>query len=573
MRAKNLERLIDVAQKREAAELVIKNAKFFNVFTGRFVDGDVAVDGGYIAGTGRYEGLNEFDAAGAYLTPGFFDGHVHIESGMASPGEFARILAACGTTTIIADPHEIANVAGAAGIEYILEATEAAPVNVYVMLPSCVPATPLERGGAKLDAADLARFMDHPRVLGLGEMMNFPGVLSKDPEVMAKLRLAGGRRIDGHAPGLSGPALAAYAAAGVRNDHECSSAAEASERLALGLAVMLREGSAARNLLHLLPAVTPDTAPFCFMATDDRHPEDLLGQGSINHLVRLAVKDGRLNLSAILKLATLNGPRHFGLTELGAVAPGYRADLALFPDLENFRPARVWKDGRLAAENGRCLYEAGAVDEGKIRAGLKLGPISLDSFKIPARGPHVRVMGLIPGELTTEHLILSPAAVDGCYVAEPEADLVKAAVFERYKGDGRHGLGFLKGLGLKKGALASTVAHDSHNLVVAGANDADMLAAAEEIRRIGGGLAVVENKQVLGSLPLPLGGLMSDRPMEEIRAKLARMQEAARGLGLREGHDPFMTLAFMSLPVIPKLKLTEAGLVDVEKFAVVPLTF
>jgi adenine deaminase len=337
---------------------------------------------------------------------------------------------------------------------------------------------------------------------------------------------------------------------------------------------MLRQGSAARNLLNLLPAVNAFTAPFCFLATDDRHTEDLLHQGHINYLLRLAVGEGKLDPIQALRLATLHGPRHYGLRDLGAIAPGFKADLALFPNLEEFRPARVWKDGRLAAENGCCLWPpAPPVDESRVRTGLKLGPVTPETFRVPATGARLRVIGLHPGELVTDHLVLTPAPAGGCFAADPAADLAKMAVFERHRGSGHVALGFLKGLGIKCGALATTIAHDSHNLAAAGVDDADMALAVEEIRRLGGGLAVAANGRVLGSLPLPLGGLLSDRPLAEIGSRLAALQEAVRGLGLAEGFDPFMSLAFMSLPVIPSLKLTEAGLVDVNRFEIVPLVF
>lgn len=571
MLPKNTERLIDVAMGRRKAELVIKNANIYNVFTGAFTPGDVAVDHGWIAAVGKYDGESEYDAAGAYLTPGLFDGHVHIESAMVSPGQFARTVVAKGSTTVVADPHEIANVAGIDGLKYILDATENCPVNVYIMLPSCVPASPMEWGGARLTAEDLEPFLDHPRVLGLGEMMNFPGVVNKDLEVMAKLNLAAGRQIDGHAPGLSGPALSAYAAAGIRNDHECSTAEEALERLGLGMAVLLRQGSAARNLLNLLPAVTLFNAPFCLLATDDRHPEDLLHEGHINYLVRLAVNEGGLSPELALRLATINGPVHFGLKNLGAIAPGYLADLALFPDLKNFEPSRVWKSGRLAAENGVCLWPRNESDESKIRKPVKIADLAADNFRIAATGSKIRVIELMPGELVTNHLILALKPVDGAFVASPENDLVKLAVLERHRGDQTIALGLLKGLGLKRGAIASTVAHDSHQLIIAGVSDEDMALAAREIKRIGGGLVITENGGVTGSLPLPLGGILSDRSMEETSEVLAGLQKKVRDLGLAEGNDPFMTLAFMSLPVIPKLKLTEAGLVDVDKFEIVSL--
>lgn len=569
---KNIERLIDVAMGREKADLVIKNAHIFNVFTGQFQLGDLAVDHGWIAGVGDYEGRDTHDAGGGWLCPGFFDAHVHIESSMVSPAEFAKTLVALGTTSVVADPHEIANVAGLDGLRYMLEATENIPINVFIMLPSCVPASPLEWGGAKLTAADLAPFLSHPRVLGLGEMMNFPGVIAKDPQVMAKLKLATAAHIDGHGPGLSGRALNAYAATGIASDHECVSAEEGAEKIAAGLGLMLRQGSAGRNLLDLLPAVNAHTAQFCMLATDDRQPADLLAEGHINYLLRLAVNEGHLDPALALRLASFNPAAHFGLKDLGALAPGFRADMLLLPDLKDFKPSRVWKDGRLAAENGRCLLDSPPPQaDCSIRRPLRLAELKPEDFQVPASGSRLRVIGLKKGQIVTEELIISPQTQNGFFIADPEADLVKLAVAERHRGSGRLSLGFLKGLGLKRGALASTVAHDSHHLIIAGLSDEDMALAAEEIKRLGGGLVLVAQGRVLGSLALPLGGLMSDLSLTETAEALEKLQLLSRDLGLGEGHDPFMTLAFMSLSVIPKLKLTEAGLVDVDKFALVDL--
>ncbi len=574
---KNIARLIDVAMGREKADLVIKNAQIYNSFTASFSVGQVLVDHGYVAAVsseGDYEGVEEFEADGAFLTPGLCDGHVHIESSMAAPLEFCKTISALGTTTIIADAHEIANAAGLAGLTYFLEATEDAPVNVFMMLPSCVPASPLEGGGAILTAEDLAPFLAHPRVLGLGEMMNFPGVIHKDPEVLAKIQMAQGRFLDGHSPGLSGASLAAYASCGINSDHECITASEATERLGMGISIMLRQGSIARNLLNLLPAVNEWTAPFCQMCTDDRNPEDLFTQGHINYLLHLAVNQGKMEPNLALRLATINTPLHFALKGYGAIAPGYRADMVLFPNLIDFEPSKVWQGGRLVGEYGRSLWEAECpADESTVRVGLNLAPVKLESFRVKANGRNLRVIGLIPGEAVTEHLVLTPEPVKGEFIADPAADLVKVAVLERYRGSGEMSVGFLKGLGLKSGALASTVAHDSHNLVVAGVNDEDLLLATEEIKRIGGGLVVVDKGQVLGNLPLPLGGILSDRPMTEIAAKMAELRYLTGNLGLKKSHEAFMALAFMSLSVIPKLKLTEKGLVDVEKFHFVPLVF
>ncbi len=582
---KPLEALIAVAQKRLPAALVIKNARVFNSFSGEFIAGDVAVQGGFIAGIGEYSGRQERDAQGQYLVPGFIDGHIHLESAMASPAEFARVVAAHGTTAVVIDPHEIANVAGAEGLAYILEATADLPVSVYVMLPSCVPASPLEWGGAKLSAGDLAPFLAHPRVLGLGEVMNCPGVLDAAPDVLAKLRLVaeqsrnagGGLRIDGHSPGLGGAALQAYIAAGIDSDHECSTLAEARERLGLGMAVMLREGTAAKNLLDLLPAVTEYTAPLCMLATDDIHLGELVRDGHINYMVRLAVSDGRVPLPRILNMASLNAARHYDLRGSGAIAPGLRADFALYPDLENWRPTAVWRQGELTAENGECLWTpapAAPLPESvqrKIFHSVRLPRLGPEALKIRATSSKARVIGIVPGQIITEHLILDPPVKDGAWEADPGADIAKLAVVERHRGSGHVGLGLVKGLGLKRGAIASTVAHDSHNLVAAGMNNADMLAAMAALKDMNGGLVVVDSCKVLAALPLPLAGLMSTAPAREIEAGMDRLHAAAQTLcggGGGKG-DAFMLLSFLSLPVIPKLKLTEAGLVDVERFAIV----
>ena len=586
-----LEDLIAVARKQRSAELVIKNAMVFNAFTGEFAGGDVAVQGGYIAGIGQYDGAREWDAAGAYLAPGFIDAHVHLESAMASPAEFARVVAAHGTAAVVIDPHEIANVAGAEGLAYILEATENLPLTVYVMLPSCVPASPLEWGGARLTAADLAPFLNHPRVLGLGEMMNFPGVLNAAPEVMAKLRLAldpgegqgrgGHLRIDGHSPGLSGADLQAYAAAGISSDHECSTLAEARERLALGMAVMLREGTAAKNLLDLLPAVTEHTAPLCLLATDDIHLNDLMSEGHINYLVKLAAANGCVPLAAILRMASLNPAQHYDLRGHGAIAPGFRADFALYPDLETWRPGAVWHGGQLVAEAGECVWtppvSAAPADalafsqtgRERIFDSVRLPVLGTDDLKIKAAGEKARVIGIVPGQIVTDHLILELPVVNGAWEADPAADIAKLAVVERHRGSGHVGLGLVKGLGLKRGAIASTVAHDSHNLVAAGANDADMLAAMAALGEMRGGLVAVDNGRVLTALPLPLAGLLSDLSAPDIAAAMADLHAAAQTLRDGAAGDMFMLLSFLSLPVIPKLKLTEAGLVDVEAFKVV----
>lgn len=571
MDEKIMQRLLAAASGREEADIVLKSAQVFNVFTGEFETGDVALCGAYIAGIGAYKGKQELDLTGKFVTPGFIDGHMHLESSMVTPGEFARAVVPQGTTTVVADPHEIANVSGLAGIEYLLEASEGLPCSVYVMLPSCVPATHLETAGAKLEAEELAHLANHPRVLGLGEVMNYPAVVQGEAAMLRKLRLFEGRPVDGHAPGLSGLALNAYAAAGIHSDHECATPEEGKERLARGLHLMLREGSAAHNLLDLLPAVNAQTVSRCLFVTDDRHPGDLLQQGHINYLVRLAVEAG-LKPAWALQMATWNVAQYFRLSRLGAVAPGYQADLLVFEDLVSWRPVQVWKQGQLVAENGTSLFEVEKTEAAAMRQTVRLAALEAQKLQVEALGEKARVIDLVPGQIVTGGCELALPVKNGYFIADVAQDVARLAVWERHQGSGRVGTGFLRGLGLRKGALASTVAHDSHNLIIAGVSEADMLVAARAVQGLGGGLAVVADGEVLASLALPLGGLLSERPLEEVQRQLEVLHEAARLLGVKKEHDPFMTLAFLSLPVIPKLKLTDRGLVDVELFQLVPVS-
>ena len=571
MDEKMMQRLLAAASGREEADVVLKNAQVFNVFTGEFEAGDVALCGAYIAGIGKYKGKQEMDLTGRYVTPGFIDGHMHLESSMVTPGEFARAVVPQGTTAVVADPHEIANVSGLAGIEYLLEASEGLPCSVYVMLPSCVPATHLETAGARLEAEGLAKLAKHPRVLGLGEVMNYPAVVHGEAAMLCKLRLFEGRPVDGHAPGLSGLALNAYAAAGIHSDHECATAEEGKARLARGLHLMLREGSAAHNLLDLLPAVTAQTLPRCLFVTDDRHPADLLQQGHVNHLVRLAVEAG-LKPAWALQMATWNVAQYFRLPRLGAVAPGYQADLLVFEDLVSWRPAQVWKQGQLAAEKGKPLFAVKKTDAAAVRQTVRLASLESANLQVPAHGEKARIIDLMPGQIVTGGCELALPVKEGCFTADAAQEVVRLTVWERHQGSGRIGSGFLRGLGLRKGALASTVAHDSHNLIVAGVSEADMLAAVREVQRLGGGLAAVADGEVLASLALPLGGLLSEQPLEEVQRQLGALHAAARSLGVKKEHDPFMTLAFLSLPVIPRWKITDLGLVDVDLFQIVPVS-
>ncbi|MDF2563651.1 MAG: Adenine deaminase [Massilibacillus sp.] len=567
---KNINKLIGVAKGAVQADLVLKNAQVFNVFTGEFIKGDVAIVDGYIAGIGEYTGGNEIDLTGKYLTPGFIDGHVHIESSMLSPIEFARAVLPTGTTTIIADPHEIANVAGLDGIDYILDATEDLPLSVYVMLPSCVPASNLENSGAELFAADLEKFINHPRVLGLGEMMNYPGVIYRDSKVIEKLILAKNKKIDGHAPGVSGNDLMAYAAAGIKSDHECVTPEEALDRLRAGMHVMIREGSAAKNLLNLLPAINKYTSQFCLFAADDRHPADLIAEGHINNMVRLAVEAG-VDLPTVLQMSTINAASYFNLDEIGAIAPNYKADILVFDDLKSWQPTLVLKNGVVVARDNTTLFEGKDIASKKIKETMHLAEIDQTKLRIPAPTKRARVIGLVPHQIVTKALEMEVDREDGFFITNVKQDILKLVVFERHNCLGNIGVGLVHGFGLNRGAIASTVAHDSHNLIVIGTNDADILVAAKELERIQGGIAVAFDGKVLDSLALPIGGLMSDQDVHTVAKQVEKLKELAYSLGIRDCYDPFLTLAFLSLPVIPELKLTDLGLVDGNAFKLVPV--
>lgn len=561
--------LIGAARGAEPVDLLLTNARVVNVFTGEVQSTAVAVHQGYVVGFGEYAAREMEDLNGSYLAPGFLDAHMHLESSMVSPAEFARAVVPLGTTGVFADPHEIANVCGLTGIDYILSFNGKIPLDIYVNLSSCVPATNMEHAGASLSAEDLATRFDRPGVCGLAEVMNFPGVFMADPEVLKKIVAAGERPIDGHCPGLSGKNLSAYVVSGIGSDHECTTFDEALEKLRAGLHIMIREGSVARNMDALLGLVTPDRLPRLMLCTDDREPIDLVDQGHLNFLIRKAAGRGFDPITSI-RLATINVANYFGVKRRGAVAPGYLADLVVLEDLFSMKPSRVYKAGKLVARDGEALFEAPSVDDSRVIHTMKMAPLQEDSFKIPARGTRARVIELVPRQIVTNHLVEDAKIEDGFVVADPRRDLLKLAVVERHNATGQIGLGLVKGFGLKKGALASTVAHDSHNLVLVGASDADMKLAAEEVVRIGGGLAVVGDGEVLCSLPLPIAGLMSDRPLPEVKTRLEAMYAAAKQLGGTTQH-PFMSLAFLALPVIPALKLTDMGLVDVEKFELVDL--
>lgn len=557
----------------EPADLVLKNAEVFHVFTGEFIQGDIAIADGYIAGTGSYFGIEEIDMSGRYIVPGLIDAHVHIESSMLTPYQFAKAALPCGVTTVITAPHEIANVCGAKGIQFMLDATEKIPLNVYVMLPSCVPSTEFENAGAKLLADDLEPFLQHPRVLGLAEMMNAPGVLTQDSGVMEKLRMArsAGMHVDGHAPGLTSSQLMGYAAAGITSDHECITKEQALDRLRAGIGVMLREGTAAKNLKALLPAVNPDTAPYFMFCSDDKIPAELLESGYINDMIRIAVSEGGVSVANALQMATINTARHYNLKDVGAIIPGCKADLLVLDSLNPWVPLQVYKDGRLAYDQGRLVQTGKELDSSDLEHTVNVGELNLDALRLPLATEMAHVIGLVPYQIVTKKATLPVKRVDGCAVSDIENDVLKLAVFERHRATGNVGLGLVKGFGLKRGALASTVAHDSHNLIVIGTNDEDMLAAARELQRIGGGICIADGGEITASLALPVGGLMTNEPAQAVADKQAEIIAKAREMGVPEFYSPFLTLAFLSLPVIPSLKLTDKGLVDVDAFKFIPL--
>jgi adenine deaminase len=562
---------IAAARGEQPADLVIKGVRLVNVFSGEIYPTDIAIQSGQIIGHGPYQAHEVFNASGLYAVPGFIDAHIHLESTCLTVPEFAKAVVPLGTTTVITDPHEIANVLGLDGIRYMFNASQHLPLNVFFMLPSCVPATKLETSGASLEAADLAAFLDDPRVLGLAELMNYSGVLARDPHVLSKISLAQGKLIDGHAPGLKGRDLCAYIGAGIRTDHECTTVAEVLEKLRLGMHILIREGSVAKNLETLLPAVTPTNASRFGLVSDDRYPTDLLTEGHMNGILRKAVRLGLPEITAI-QMATLNPAAFYSLHGLGQLAPGFKADLVLLEDLRNFMPAAVFKEGKLVAQNGRLTIDLPQPPHAP-KSTINIGWDRFRGFEIPAPAqPRTlgRVIELIPDQILTRELILPLLIRDGMAVADPERDLAKLAVVERHKATGNVGLGFVQGLGLREGAFASSVAHDSHNIIVAGMNDEDMLLATKTIEQLQGGFVAVNKGKVVESSPLPIAGLLSDRPLNELAEQIILTLQAARSLGCSLT-NPFMTLSFLALPVIPALKLTDRGLVDIDRSAFVPL--
>jgi adenine deaminase len=559
----DLARRLAVARGDEPADLVLRGGRVLSVFTREWLDTSVAVVDGYVAGLGDYEGRETIDVSGKFVVPGFIDAHLHLESPKLLPDEFARLVLPLGTTAVVADPHEIANVLGTDGVHWLLDFCTDLPLDVYFMASSCVPASSFESPRRALNDGDLEGLLRRRRVLGLAEMMNFPGVIAGDESELSKLRLQGAEHVDGHAPGVAGKELNAYAAAGIRSDHEALTPEEGRERLRAGIWLLIREASMARNLKALAPLISefgPSRIAFC---TDDRDPDDIRDDGHINGMVRKAVALGVPPQDALV-CATLNPATWHGLAHLGAIAPGYQADLLVLPDLESFRPELVLKSGRLVGEIVRP-----DVPEW-VRQSVRIAPLARDDLAARSDGGPIRVIGLVTDQVVTESLVERPTVAGGFAIADPERDLAKIAVIERHLATGRVGVGFVRGSGLQRGALASTVAHDAHNLVVLGVTDDDMLAAVARAVELGGGIVAVEDGRVLAECPLPVAGLFSDAPLDDVIAQSRACNDAAAALGW-SGATPFLTMSFLALSVIPALKITDRGLVDVERFELVPL--
>src|SRR5581483_1979440 len=557
----DLSRRLAVARGDEPADLVVRGGRVLSVFTREWLEADVAIVDGWIAGVGEYAGRETLDASGRWVVPGFIDAHMHLESSKLLVDEFARLVLPLGTTAVVADPHEIANVLGTDGVHWLIDLCDEIPLDVFFMASSCVPASQFESPRRSLTPGDLDALLRRRRVIGLAEMLNFPGVVSGTAGELAKLELA--QHVDGHAPGVLGRALNAYAAAGIRSDHEAYTAEEGRERLRAGMWLLIREATAARNLAALLPLLAeygPGRIAFC---TDDREPEHIAEDGHINAMVRDAVAFGIPPEDALV-CATFSPANWHGLQHLGAVAPGYQADLLLLPDLETFLPDVVLKSGKPVAE-----YPRADVPEW-VKHTVRIGAFGPEMFRIPWGGGAANVIGVVPGQIVTDALVASPPTRAGEALPDPEQDIAKIAVVERHLGTGRVGLGFVRGFGLQRGAIASTVAHDAHNVVVVGMNDASMAAAVRRLANLGGGIVVVDGAEVVAEQPLPVAGLLSDAPLEEVVAQADAIAEAARQLGCTLA-APFQHLSFLALSVIPSLKITDRGLVDVDRFELVEL--
>ncbi len=560
----NLKKIIAVARGERPADLVLKNARVINTFIGEVEQGDVAICGDRVAGIGDYQqARGSIDLHGDYLAPGLINGHTHVESSMLHPVRYAQAVVPRGTLTVVTDLHEIANVCGVEGVKFVTSWAHKLPLDMMLMIPSCVPATTLETSGARINADEVKKLLAYPDVIGLGEVMNFPGVISGDEEVLAKISAAEGRVIDGHAPGLGGKELNAYIAAGILSDHESTTLEEGREKLKRGMYLMIREGSSEKNLEALLPLVTDNTYKRCLFVVDDRSCSDLLRQGDIDAVVRKAINEGLEPVRAI-QLATINPAEHFRLHDRGAIAPGYLADLITITDLSRLEIDMVFYKGKLLAKQGKPLFPSLQLEVDSYQTMAKsvcIKPLTIESLKLAATGETYPVIEIAPGQIITRKRIEKVKIVDGAIVPDLEKDILKLVVVERHKASGNIGLGLVKGFGLKGGALASSVAHDSHNIIAVGSNDADILRAIEEIVKMQGGLVACANHEILASLPLPIAGLLSPEPLEKVVAQFEKLEKAAAGLG-NLPTAPLSILSFLALPVIPELRLTDLGLVS-----------
>ena len=574
MEKEQLKKLIATAGGRRKADLVIKNCKIVDVFAGKIIDGDIAVSDGQIAGIGKYDGEKIVDAQGRYALPGLIDSHIHIESSYVSPEELGRLVVPHGTGTIIADPHEIVNVCGIQGLDYMMAAAENTALDIKFMLPSCVPATPFEHAGDTIDAKKMEEPITRENILGLGEFMNYPGIINLDDDSMDKLMVAkrAGKLIDGHSPGVKGYDLAAYASARIQGDHECATVEDMEERISLGMYVLLRQGSACHDLRKLVKGVTVENSRRCRLCADDRQPKSISEEGHIDNRLRMCVEEGLDPITAI-RMATLNAAECFRLYDRGAIAPGYRADVVLVDDLTAFRVNKVWLNGKLVAEDGKYLPEFRRQSIDAVQSSVHLKDFSKEKFRVALKSNRVHTVEILPGGVVTKKSV-DTVKLDqnGEFVFDPEKDIVKMAVVERHKMTGNVACGFLKGYGIKRGAVALSVAHDSHNIIVTGVNDDEMEFAVRELEKMGGGIILVNDCKVVESMPMPIAGLMSDRSGEWVDEKLTALHEKAySALGISGSVEPLMTLCFMSLPVIPEVKLTDIGLFDVTSFSFIPL--
>ena len=564
---RNVEDKIFRALGKKPVDLLIKNARLVNVISGEIHPANIAIVDGRIVGFGDYDAEETIDIDGEYLAPSFIDGHIHIESSMLTVPEFAKAVVPLGTGAVVADPHEFANVLGLDGIRYVLEERENLPLDIFVMLPSCVPATELESSGARLSAYDIHLLINEPRVVGVGEMMNYPGVISADREILNKLYVGRDKIVDGHAPGLSGKELNAYVLAGPRSDHECTTMEEAQEKLRLGLHIHLREGSSEKNMRDLLPLVSENNWNNFSFVTDDRHPASLVSEGHIDNNLRIAIQNGLDPITAF-QIATINTARFYNLKNIGAIVPRYWADFVIFDDISDPRPRMVFKKGKLVAKDGKSLFNPSEAEHSHIRGTMNVARLDDNSFKIPAKGKRIRIIEVIPDQIITKNTIDDAKIENGYAIADPERDIAKFVVIERHRASGNIGKGFVRGFGIRNGAFASSVAHDSHNLGVLGTNDRDMLLAAIRVIELGGGLVIVSDGQVLAELPLPVAGLVSDKPLSEVKANVEKLIETAKNIGCTLP-DPFAAMSFLSLVPIPALRLTDKGLVDSQNFKIV----